>query len=258
MNIIQKVKSPQAWFRAVGNHYGFGLLEVIIAGGVMGILMLSFAQMANSQNQELAMITAKLEAQNLAALMNTAMADASVCSFAMSQPPAGYTIDASSATTLQAVNLLIPALKITASASSMDLVWPGQVLSPQLTVNEVRLRNFATTGTADLYTAEFVVTFNSNTLIRTLKPIKILQFIQTDSATPLGSKKLVNCTVAPSGVVVPMYQCPFKGGGSCGGGAWGFYECFGQISSKSTCTTIEYPNTCSSACTFIGNMHLTN
>jgi hypothetical protein len=53
-----------------------------------------------------------------------------------------------------------------------------------------------------------------------------------------------------------VYQCPPIGaaGGSCGGGAWGFYGCNGQITTKSYCETVEYPNVCIYGCTPLGSL----
>ena len=76
------------------------------------------------------------------------------------------------------------------------------------------------------------------------------------ACTPVGRMPLItDGSPAPGGAThVPMYQCP--SGISLGGGAWGFYDCQGQITNKSSCTTIEYPSTSSSACTAVGQMTL--
>lgn len=57
-----------------------------------------------------------------------------------------------------------------------------------------------------------------------------------------------------AGSMIDMYRCP--NGLSCGGGAWGFYSCLGQVTSLSSCYTVEYPNSCSLPCTYIGKMCL--
>lgn len=68
-----------------------------------------------------------------------------------------------------------------------------------------------------------------------------------------------NWTKVGGGVQGPIvYQCPDGyWGGSCGGGAWGFYGCTGQITTASTCTVIEYSNVCSHACTPLGHILIT-
>ena len=53
---------------------------------------------------------------------------------------------------------------------------------------------------------------------------------------------------------INMYQCP--GVVSLGGGAWGFYGCQGQITNSSTCYEIEYPNSRTFPCNYVGKMML--
>lgn len=64
--------------------------------------------------------------------------------------------------------------------------------------------------------------------------------LTTDSAPPAGARH------------VPMHQCPPRMG--LGGGAWGYYGCQGQLSSRSSCQIIEYPSNTSFACPLVGNM----
>ncbi|MBY0554487.1 type II secretion system GspH family protein [bacterium] len=66
--------------------------------------------------------------------------------------------------------------------------------------------------------------------------------------TPMGGS---NC----AGTLVNMYQCP--GSVSLGGGAWGYYGCQSQIQSQPTCSIIEYPNSQSFPCNYIGKICLT-
>ena len=53
-----------------------------------------------------------------------------------------------------------------------------------------------------------------------------------------------------------MYQCP--AGVSLGGGAWGVYDCQGQLYSNSQCYTIEYPSAAYSGCSFAGKLLLSS
>lgn len=54
----------------------------------------------------------------------------------------------------------------------------------------------------------------------------------------------------------PMYRCPTLGGGSLGGGAWGFYGCQGQLTEETTCATIEWPRSRTDACVFAGHLRV--
>ncbi|MBU4256968.1 hypothetical protein KJ586_00715 [Patescibacteria group bacterium] len=54
---------------------------------------------------------------------------------------------------------------------------------------------------------------------------------------------------------IGVYRCPI-GCAGCSGGAWGFYECTGQITTKSNCATIEYPCAVTCSCTYIGKMRV--
>lgn len=54
------------------------------------------------------------------------------------------------------------------------------------------------------------------------------------------------------GSLVSMFTCPSLGGGTLGGGSWGYYECQGQLSSTASCLTIEAPTTRSTPCTMAG------
>ncbi len=78
----------------------------------------------------------------------------------------------------------------------------------------------------------------------------------TQTCTAVGKLAIVTGNApAPAGMTfVAMYQCPASA--SLGGGAWGFYGCESQVTSMSSCTVIEYPNTASQACTPIGKMLL--
>ncbi|WP_146205999.1 hypothetical protein [Azospirillum sp. TSH58] len=56
-----------------------------------------------------------------------------------------------------------------------------------------------------------------------------------------------------------FYQCPDnngKGGGSLGGGAWGYYGCQGQITTQQSCIVIEHPNNKSYQCNPIGKLRV--
>lgn len=53
-----------------------------------------------------------------------------------------------------------------------------------------------------------------------------------------------------------VYQCP-DGKQCCSGGAWGYYGCTGQITTAAFCSTIEYPCSCTVACTPLGHLTLT-
>ncbi len=61
-----------------------------------------------------------------------------------------------------------------------------------------------------------------------------------------------------AGSLVPMYTCPSLGGGTLGGGTWGYYGCAGQTWSVPSCTTIESPRNRSDACVSAGRMQVTS
>ena len=66
-----------------------------------------------------------------------------------------------------------------------------------------------------------------------------------------GGFKFPNSTIQTTAVVIgpQVYQCPASCRGSCNGGAWGYYSCTGQITTSSTCETIEWP--CRAACSCV-------
>lgn len=76
---------------------------------------------------------------------------------------------------------------------------------------------------------------------------------RSDACGAAGRMQLTQSAVAPSGAsAVAMFQCPSLGGGSLGGGDWGYYECQGQLSSNASCLTIEAPTNRSTPCTMAG------
>jgi hypothetical protein len=69
-----------------------------------------------------------------------------------------------------------------------------------------------------------------------------------------GSGRVCEGGTCRTGSLPAMYQCPVVS--SIGGGSWGNYWCDGQIWSRSTCTTTEFPSSVSSTCTFVGRQAL--
>lgn len=64
----------------------------------------------------------------------------------------------------------------------------------------------------------------------------------------------IDCQSAGGTPSITVYQCPNGTGGWNPGGAWGSYGCQGQISSRSTCKNIEYPNQQTRNCTLLGKI----
>jgi hypothetical protein len=68
------------------NEKGQGLLEVIIAIGIMGIMMLGFASMMSSQYRETGALEQKLAAMDLEKLLIASLADGTVCQYVLNNP----------------------------------------------------------------------------------------------------------------------------------------------------------------------------
>lgn len=54
---------------------------------------------------------------------------------------------------------------------------------------------------------------------------------------------------------INVYQCPTSCAG-CSGGAWAYYGCQGQLTTSTTCSTIEYPCNVTCNCNYVGKMNL--
>lgn len=146
---------------------GFSLVELLVTLGVMGIVMVAFMTMQSNQMKTTKGLSEKLAALSLEKTLITALADGRVCHFLFTSPasvglqPATGQFDATVLPLRSAFSLnQIPALP---SAGAGTVAKVDEAASPSAGSLKVRglKMNILTAASANQFTAELVVLFNS-------------------------------------------------------------------------------------------------
>jgi hypothetical protein len=184
---------------------GQTLTGTLIAVGIVAILALAMASMISTHNRETRFLGDKLAALSLKNLLISALADGSVCLFEVNNPTV-KTFDATDTSSLSASSISIPAIHSSYSAAAglgPVVASAGSKASPDSenlwildqNVGGIQLTNFV--GSGSNYTADWIISFDNEKLVRALRPIVIPVRITANTTVPSQST-ITGCMSAQS------------------------------------------------------------
>ncbi|MGZ3768852.1 MAG: prepilin-type N-terminal cleavage/methylation domain-containing protein [Bdellovibrio sp.] len=220
--------------RRIANRKGMTIIEVMVAIGIMSIVLAGMTTMQINMQKETKALTEKMAVLDLEKFLISTLADGSICTAELTPS----ILNGSSSFSVNVGNpsktsIVLPSgIHSSITDPSKVLVQPGALISPLSNVkvkpNGVTVSNFANAGT-DLYTATINVEFESDNLVRSLKPISVKTMVNTDpggkiAACGLGVSAFAGKVTSFGGM---FDQCSCPGWGRCQGNAMngGLYSC---------------------------------
>lgn len=173
---------------------GMSLVELLVSVGIMAIIMAGFASMQVQQQRESRAITEKLASMDFEKLLQSAMMDGTTCKFILNNPTAlTFNSTALSPTTPQYVTPSRPLYAQVNGATPGPVVAQlNQPLSgnPSLVPNLIRLK--IESGSGGTYIGRWEVHFDSDRLVRALKPVTVSTVLTVDTSNP-SAARIMNC-----------------------------------------------------------------
>lgn len=227
----------------VFNTKGQSLIQVIVGLAVGAIAMMAFLSMTTNNQKETRAITEKMASMDLQTIVSTVLADGQVCTYILTDVTQATN---RSTNIINSDNLSSAVVNINSLPSNAVLGAPvvaavGQLASPlssSLRISSISLKNWS--GGGDVFLANLEIAFNSNGLVRPLKPIVMRMLVKTDPTTPSNAKLIKGCVERGSlNSVTYERRCQWSSTGS------GFSSspcnpstcAVGEIDHGSTCVT---------------------
>lgn len=179
---------------------GQSIVQALIAGAIGLVITMAIASMLVSQMRETKYLEQKLASLDLEKLLITTLADGSVCQKMLTSPGPQFFNSTDLAT--QQINLTrIPA---STAVTAPDLITTTPSPGNQLSATAIVVNSISPTGTPDLWLAKIEIDFNSQNLMRAIKPITLQTFLQTDSTSPVTAKRITSCVKAAPAALPPI------------------------------------------------------
>ncbi len=217
----------------INRQCGFGIIETVIALGIMTIVGLGMMTMFDSQQKQIRYMQQKQDLVELRSIMQRQLSMTNVCTWQLRDK----TFDAATNPSATVLNLLNNTLYAGPDAASSPIAAAGQFLPGTLNrvlVTGITFKEITATTNTNEYKGIFEVSFGASALGTTLYPVTVQQYF---TATPVGAstnRRIVGCEVnaatgaGPGGVafnasgnfVAPVsgvYKVTVVGGGGGGG-----------------------------------------
>lgn len=184
---------------------GQSLVQVMVAAGVLGVVILATTSMLTVQQKESRALTEKLAALDLEKLLLAALADGTVCTAELSNaamnPSAPYTLSPTNPDFSIALNS-IHAAGVPASPVLVSVGAAASPMSPTLKVSGISIGNFTGAGPPNQYLAELQVSFDAAKLVRPIRPLTIRLGITADASDKItgclgGAVRFANVSTHP-------------------------------------------------------------
>lgn len=181
------------------DEFGFGLIEILVSVGILGIVMAALATIVTSHGKEVRHLEVRLAVLDLERVMITSLYDSSICTSALTNPSQSFDSTDSSS------KIEISRIAFSSAPGAPDIVAVGASVFSGVTVQSISVKDIKTTGNPDEYNGTLLVTFlNANG--RPLKPIDFLVSLKTDPdpvTSPATAKKIVSCNLSQQAGKVP-------------------------------------------------------
>jgi hypothetical protein len=169
---------------------------------IMGVVFSAMASMQTNMNKEASALQERIALLDFEKSLIQHLADGSLCTFMLTDPnysatnPISLKQGLSDSTSI--ANVTLPGEQIAASLSSTASTGPALVKvnstidaqTPSLVVKSVIIEDIVSLG-SNHYSANFVVRFHTEKMVRGLKPIKVSTSLQTDPTVP---NRITSCS----------------------------------------------------------------
>ncbi len=179
------------------NERGMGMIEVVIAAGLMGVLVLGMASMYETQQKQIKVLMQKQELVDLKNQMLTNLNNPTVCTWQLKDKAIDVSMPTSevspSPTILTLTNNTIYGGP---NSTSAPLASAGQKLPNSihgLQVLRVAFKGIFATGNPDEYRGVFEVVLDPASTPMPVRPVQVPVTISTAPADPPNAKKIVSC-----------------------------------------------------------------
>lgn len=194
------------------SNSGVSLIEVVLAFGLFSILMYAILTLTSTQQNELRSLTEKLATLELDKFLLAGLADGSVCKAELTKSTvnsnAPYTIPSS----LSGFEIELTKIHSSPAPTSPSIVEKNQPASPSsktTIVRTIKIKDFFLVEPQN-YMATLEITWVTEKLFRSLQPLSIRLYINTDP-----TRLVTGCGLKSSSGIPPVVLCVQ----SCGG-AW--------------------------------------
>ncbi|MCB9027002.1 MAG: hypothetical protein H6625_11830, partial [Bdellovibrionaceae bacterium] len=178
---------------------GMGIIEVLVATGILAIIISAMTSFMASQLREINYLTQNLAKLDTEKLLIAALSDGAICSAELTNstlnPSAPFTIDTSTDPILASQTITLTSLHASSTPGSPILIQngiPPSAITNNLLVDSIQFINFQRTGDPNRFLANLMISFDGN-LTRNLKPIFLKKIIDTNPASPVNSKQITGC-----------------------------------------------------------------
>jgi HAMP domain-containing protein len=184
------------------NERGQALVQVIVASGIMGILVLAMASMFSVQAKESRALVEKLAAADLYRSMNALLGNPSVCASQIATAnlagSGSLTFDTTSVTPDHPH--VIELQRIKNSVGGPDLISLGSTASSMSNTLSISSTSGIQLSITSATTANFLINFDQTKLVRGIHNLTLPVTIQTSG--PATSATLIGCGGAGGGVSI--------------------------------------------------------
>lgn len=203
---------------------GLGLIEVLVALGVMSIIGMATMTMIENQHRQITVLVQRQEMADLKNTMLTLLSKPNVCSWQLKDRVVNVSGALSEASPSSTV-LSLPILRQGTTATSAILAQVNQNLpGSRLRVTSISFRGIYPTGNPNEYRGNFEIVLNSGSTTLATKPVQITQVIQTVASDPLNAKRIDSCGAAAAAATGPEIFPGWPNGIICGGQYWPIFQ----------------------------------
>lgn len=180
---------------------GYSLIEILIALGIGGIVATAMTTMIANLNRQTSALTQKVASVDIQRVVTGTLADGSVCTFQMTNPPRPafdpLRVGTSNPPTFPMTSLLSKA--VAGAPPVLDAVGTASAspITPNLVANAMRVDDLQCvpqpcTASTNQFTANLTIEFDYTKLNMALRPLKFPLNIQTSGTA--GAQVIVGCS----------------------------------------------------------------
>lgn len=182
------------------NQKGFSLIEVMVAGVIMGIISLALMSMISNQRQELKSIGEKMLAFDVQSLVQRTMINSEYCGCAFN----GKTFDS----TKKNWNSFPTDFPLgygagCAATATSNIKVGSPVLSSTVKVKSLTMENIneIIAGSGN-YVGQLTIELDPDTLVRAIRKIEVSVGFSVDTSDPVAAQNFISCSADNTGGAV--------------------------------------------------------
>lgn len=178
------------------NNRGQGLIQALVAIGIMSIGATAMMSMIADQNKQARALSEKLAKIDLEKQLSSILLESATCTAFLAS-----TSQTLNTTKLSEQKIEYIQIKASAATTAPTVVQVGEYVNAgsgrSMKVSNISLASFSASGVDDKYLAKLNIGFDPTSTTVPMKNITLSITVYTDPATAVGSKKIIGCS--PSG-----------------------------------------------------------